>query len=47
MSRDSMENLVQKYAVAASKTCASLIGKRVSPHILRHSTALVSGKFSS
>ena len=40
MSRDSMENLVRKYAVAASKTCASLIGKRVSPHILRHSTAM-------
>jgi integrase/recombinase XerD len=40
MSRDSMENLVQKYALAASKTCASLIGKRVSPHILRHSTAM-------
>jgi site-specific recombinase XerD len=35
-----MENLVQKYALAASKTCASLIGKRVSPHILRHSTAM-------
>jgi integrase/recombinase XerD len=40
MSRDSMEHLVRKYTRAASKTCASLIGKRVSPHILRHSTAM-------
>jgi integrase/recombinase XerD len=40
LSRDAVEHLVRKYAVAASKTCASLKGKRVSPHVLRHSTAM-------
>jgi integrase/recombinase XerD len=40
LSRDAVEHIVRKYAVAASKACASLIGKRVSPHILRHSTAM-------
>lgn len=40
LSRDAVEHMVRKYAVAASKACASLIGKRVSPHVLRHSTAM-------
>jgi integrase/recombinase XerD len=40
LSRDAVEHIVRKYTVAASKACASLAGKRVSPHVLRHSTAM-------
>ena len=40
LSRDALEHVVRKYATAASKACASLVGKRVSPHVLRHSTAM-------
>ncbi len=40
LSRDAVEHIVRKYTVAASKVCASLKGKRVSPHVLRHSTAM-------
>lgn len=40
LSRDALEQLVQKHTLAASKSCRSLIGKRVSPHVLRHSTAM-------
>jgi integrase/recombinase XerD len=40
MSRDAVEHIVRKYTLAASKACASLNRKRVSPHILRHSTAM-------
>lgn len=40
LSRDALESLVHKHTVTASKTCPSLTGKRVSPHVLRHSTAM-------
>jgi integrase/recombinase XerD len=40
LSRDAVEHIVRKYALAASKACASLAGKRISPHVLRHSTAM-------
>jgi integrase/recombinase XerD len=40
LSRDAVEHIVRKYTLAASKACASLNRKRVSPHILRHSTAM-------
>jgi integrase/recombinase XerD len=40
LSRDALEHLVRKYAIAASASCPSLKAKRVSPHILRHSTAM-------
>jgi site-specific recombinase XerD len=40
LSRDAVEHIVRKYTLAASKACASLNGKRVSPHVLRHSTAM-------
>jgi integrase/recombinase XerD len=40
LSRDALEHLVRKHAVVASASCASLISKRVSPHVLRHSTAM-------
>lgn len=40
MSRDALEHMVKRHIKTASKSCASLIGKRVSPHVLRHSTAM-------
>lgn len=40
LSRDAVEHIVRKCTLAASKACASLNGKRVSPHILRHSAAM-------
>jgi integrase/recombinase XerD len=40
LSRDALEHLVRKHALVASASSPSLVGKRVSPHILRHSTAM-------
>ena len=40
MSRDAVERLVTKYVALASATCPSLKKKRVSPHILRHTSAM-------
>ena len=40
LSRDAVEHLVRKYTLAASRACGSLRAKRVSPHTLRHSTAM-------
>ena len=40
LSRDALEHLVRRHALSASASCSSLVGKRVSPHILRHSTAM-------
>jgi integrase/recombinase XerD len=40
LSRDALEQLVQKHTLTASKSCPSLTGKRVSPHVLRHTTAM-------
>lgn len=40
LSRDAVERLVTKYAEIASATCSSLGKKRVSPHVLRHTTAV-------
>jgi integrase/recombinase XerD len=40
LSRDALEHLVHKHTQAAAASCPSLIKKRVSPHILRHSTAM-------
>jgi integrase/recombinase XerD len=39
-SRDAVERLVDKYAEAARTICPSLRGKRVTPHVLRHTTAV-------
>jgi len=38
--RDALERLVRRHTLTASKTCSSLTGKRVSPHVLRHSMAM-------
>ena len=40
LSRDAMERIVRKYTLAAAAACGTLIGKRVTPHVLRHSTAM-------
>lgn len=40
MSRDALEHLVRKHSLAAARSCPSLASKRVSPHTLRHSTAM-------
>lgn len=40
LSRDAVERLVTKYATAAAANCASLRAKRVTPHVLRHTTAV-------
>ncbi len=40
LSRDALEQIVRRHTLAASKSCPSLRGKRVSPHVLRHSTAM-------
>lgn len=40
LSRDALERIVHKYVDIAVTKCPSLKAKRVSPHILRHSTAM-------
>ena len=40
LSADAVQHLVAKYAAAAQHTCPSLTDKRVSPHVLRHTTAM-------
>lgn len=40
MSRDAVEHLVAKYAEMASARCPTLRNKRVTPHVLRHTTAV-------
>lgn len=40
LSRDSIEHIVGKYVAAASQQCSSLQHKHVSPHVLRHTTAM-------
>jgi integrase/recombinase XerD len=40
LSRDAVARLVTKHTHAAQATCPSLAGKNVTPHTLRHSTAM-------
>ena len=40
MSRDGVEYLLAKHLGIARKRCHSLKGRRVSPHVLRHSTVM-------
>jgi site-specific recombinase XerD len=40
LSRDALEHLVRKHCLVAARSCPSLAEKRVSPHTLRHSTAM-------
>ena len=40
LSTDAVEWLVRKYAIAAASRCPSLATRRITPHVLRHSTAM-------
>lgn len=40
LSRDAVERLVTKYTAIARRACPSLRGKTISPHVLRHTTAV-------
>ena len=40
LSRDALEHLVRRHVEAAARSCPSLGGRRISPHVLRHSTAM-------
>jgi integrase/recombinase XerD len=40
LSRDALERRLAKYAAAAARSCPALAGKRVSPHVMRHSAAM-------
>jgi site-specific recombinase XerD len=40
LSPDSVQHLVSKHAKAAAKRCPTLRKKRVTPHVLRHTTAM-------
>jgi site-specific recombinase XerD len=40
LSRDALEHLVRKHGLTAARTCPSLGSKRITPHTLRHSTAM-------
>lgn len=40
LSPDAIQRLVAKYAAAAARQCASLRGKQITPHTLRHSAAM-------
>lgn len=40
LSRDAVERIVSKHAARAARSCDSLRGKAVSPHVLRHSSAM-------
>jgi site-specific recombinase XerD len=40
LSADAVQYLVAKYAAVAQHTCSSLADKHISPHVLRHTTAM-------
>ena len=40
LSRDGVEYLLAKHVLSASQQCPSLKNKRISPHVLRHTTAM-------
>ena len=40
LSRDAVEQLIAKYATIAQKRCPSMKTKKVTPHVLRHSSAM-------
>jgi site-specific recombinase XerD len=41
MSRDAVEHLVEVHRARAAKTCPSLAEKNISPHVLRHTSAMM------
>jgi integrase/recombinase XerD len=40
LTRDAIRRVVDRHVAVAARTCPSLASKRVSPHVLRHSTAM-------
>jgi integrase/recombinase XerD len=40
LSRDGVQYMVSKHAAAAGQKCPSMKSKRISPHVLRHTTAM-------
>jgi len=40
LSADALQALVARYAAAASVKCPALVGRSVTPHTLRHTTAM-------
>jgi site-specific recombinase XerD len=40
LSRDGVEYLLRKHVITATKQCQSLKKKRITPHVLRHTTAM-------
>jgi integrase/recombinase XerD len=40
LSRDALERRLTKHAHSAARTCPTLAGRKLSPHVLRHSTAM-------
>ena len=40
LSNDGVQYILRKHAAMASKACASLLSKHLSPHVLRHTTAM-------
>ena len=40
LSRDAVERLLTKYTTIAQRSCPSMTGKRLSPHSLRHTSAM-------
>lgn len=40
LSRDAIEELLTRYARVAEQRCPSITGKRITPHVLRHSAAM-------
>jgi len=40
LSADSVQSLLAKHVRVAGESCPSLVSKRVSPHVLRHSAAM-------
>ena len=40
LSHDAVERLVAKYALVAARSCPTLVRKHVTPHVLRHTTAV-------
>ncbi|MGW2939881.1 tyrosine-type recombinase/integrase [Streptomyces sp. NPDC001156] len=40
LSRDGLERRITKHAATATRSCPTLLGKKVSPHVMRHSAAM-------
>jgi integrase/recombinase XerD len=40
MSRDAPEQRLTRHSIAAQQSCPSLAGKKITPHVLRHTAAM-------